>query len=215
MLAVGFFYKDINTFVQTLRREAVYSSLGLPPELLIGTGATVDEVFQVTQPVNSEGGILSGFEINLQKSLDFLPGFLSHLGVLANYTYVNSDIEYLTSTVPGAPTVRATLVGLSQHAANGTLFYEDSRFSLRGSVAYRSGYLTQVPGSNGNSVHGTNGTVNVDMQMSYNITDRLRFSIEALNLTDQYNDLYVGDTNRLNVYTHTGRQFIVGLRYSM
>ena len=215
VLAVGFFYKDINTFVQTLRREAVYSSLGLPPELLIGTGATVDEVFQVTQPVNSEGGILSGFEINLQKSLDFLPGFLSHLGVLANYTYVNSDIEYLTSTVPGAPTVRATLVGLSQHAANGTLFYEDSRFSLRGSVAYRSGYLTQVPGSNGNSVHGTNGTVNVDMQMSYNITDRLRFSIEALNLTDQYNDLYVGDTNRLNVYTHTGRQFIVGLRYSM
>jgi TonB-dependent receptor len=193
----------------------VFSELGLSPDLLIGTGATPDQEFQVSQPVNSEGGALTGFEINIQQSLDFLPGPLSHLGILANYTHVNSDIEYLTSPVPGDPTVRATLVGLSKHAANGTLYYEDGRFSIRGSVAYRSGYLTQVPGSDGNEVHGTNGTINVDMQMSYNITDRLRFSIEALNLTDQYNDLYVGFSNRLNVYTHTGRQFLVGLRYSM
>jgi iron complex outermembrane receptor protein len=215
VLAVGFFYKDINTFVQTLRRGVVFRDTGLPAELLTGTGATVDEVFQVSQPVNTAGGELTGFEINLQQSLDFLPGPLSHLGILANYTYVNSDIEYLTSPTPGDPTVRATLVGLSHHAANATLFYEDERFSLRGSVAYRSGYLTQVPGSDGNEVHGANGTINVDMQMSYNITDQIRFSIEALNLTDQYNDLYVGFSNRLNVYTHTGRQFLVGLRYSM
>lgn len=215
VIALGFFYKDISTFVQTLRRNVVFSTLGLSNDLLIGTGATPDMEFQVTQPVNSQGGILSGFEINVQKSLDFLPGPLSNLGVLANYTYVDSDIEYLTSTAPGAPTVRATLVGLSRQAANATLFYEDSRFSLRGSVAYRSGYLTQVPGSDGNSVHGTNGTINVDAQMSYNITDQIRFSIEALNLTDQYNDLYVGDSNRLNVYTHTGRQFLIGVRYSM
>jgi iron complex outermembrane recepter protein len=64
-------------------------------------------------------------------------------------------------------------------------------------------------------VHGTNGTINVDMQMSYNLNDKIRFSVEALNLTDQYNDLYVDSSNRLNVYTHTGRQFIVGLRYSL
>jgi iron complex outermembrane recepter protein len=215
VVALGFFYKDISTFVQTLRRNAVYSTLGLSNDLLIGTGATPDMEFQVTQPVNSEGGILSGFEINVQQSLDFLPGPLRNLGILANYTYVDSDIEYLTSPTPGQPTVRATLVGLSKHAANATLFYEDSRFSLRGSVAYRSGYLTQVPGSDSNTVHGTNGTINVDAQMSYNITDQLRLSVEALNLTDQYNDLYVGDSNRLNVYTHTGRQFLIGIRYSM
>ena len=212
--AAGLFYKDISTFVQTLRREAVYSTLGLPVELLAGTGATPDEVFQVTQPVNSDGGPLKGLEINIQQPFTFLPGALSGFGVQANYTYVDSDIEYLTSTVPGGPTVSATLVGLSKHAANGTLYYENDRFSIRGSVAYRSGYLTQVPGSNGNDVQGTNATINVDAQASYNLTDQVQLSLEAINLTDEFNDLYVDTTNRLNVYTHTGRQFIFGVRFS-
>ncbi len=214
MLAVGLFYKRIDTFVATLRREAVYNTLGLPDSLLTGTGATSSEVFQVTQPVNSDGGDLKGFEINLQQPFTFLPGFWRHFGVVANYTYVDSQIEYLTSTTPGAPTVNATLVGLSKNAANLTLYYETEKWSVRGSLAYRDGYLTQVPGSDGNTVQGTNETLNVDLQASWNIRDNLKLSLEGVNLTDEFNDQYVGDSNRLNVYTHSGRQFLVGLRYN-
>ena len=214
ILALGVFYKDISTFIQTLRTEAVYNTLGLPDSLLDGTEATPDMVFQVTRPVNSEGGELYGFEVNWQQPFTFLPGFWSNFGLLANYTYVTSDIEYQTSNVPGAPTVNATLIGLSEHAANGTIYYEDDRFSARVSAAYRDGYLMQVPGSDFNSWHGANETTTIDAQASYNITESLRFSVEALNLTDEYNDLYVDESNRLNVYTNTGRQFIAGLRYS-
>ncbi|AYV46537.1 TonB-dependent receptor [Caulobacter flavus] len=214
MIALGVFYKRIDTFVATLRREAVYNTLGLPDSLLTGTGATTDQVFQVTQPVNSDGGDLKGFEINIQQPFTFLPGFWSNFGVVANYTYVDSKIEYLTSTTPGAPTVNATLVGLSKNAANLTLYYETPKWSVRGSLAYRDGYLTQVPGSDGNTVQGTNETLNVDMQASWNIRDNLKLSIEGVNLTDEFNDQYVGDSNRLNVYTHSGRQFLVGLRYN-
>ncbi len=214
MVAAGFFFKRIDTFVATLRREAVYNTLGLPDSLLTGTGATADQVFQVTQPVNSDGGDLKGFEINVQQPFTFLPGFWSHFGVIANYTYVDSKIEYLTSTAPGAPTVNATLVGLSKNAANLTLYYETPKWSVRGSLAYRDGYLTQVPGSDGNTVQGTNETLNVDMQASWNIRDNLKLSVEGVNLTDEFNDQYVGGSNRLNVYTHSGRQFIVGLRYN-
>jgi len=220
LLAFGFFYKDINTFVQTLRRGVVYSELGLPVELLAGTGATPDEVFQVTQPVNSKGGPLKGIEVNWQQPFTFLPErfglpeWTGNFGLLANYTHVTSNITYRTSPLPNTPVVDATLVGLSKNAWNATLYYEDEKFSVRGSVAYRSGYLTQVPGSDGNTVHGANATTNVDMQATYNVTDRLKVSVEGLNLTDEMNDLYVGDSNRLNVYTHTGRQVLVGLRYS-
>ncbi|MCK5911843.1 MAG: TonB-dependent receptor, partial [Caulobacter sp.] len=87
-------------------------------------------------------------------------------------------------------------------------------WSVRGSLAYRDGYLTQVPGSDGNTVQGTNETLNVDIQASWNIRDNLKLSVEGVNLTDEFNDQYVGDSNRLNVYTHSGRQFIVGLRYN-
>lgn len=214
LIALGLFYKDIDTFVQTLRTEAVYNTLGLPDSLLDGTIATPDMVFAVTRPVNSPGGALKGLEANLQQSLDFLPGFWSNFGVLANYTYVTSDIDYLTSAAPGDPVVSATLIGLSKNAYNGTLYYETERFGIRASVAYRDGYLTAVPGNDFNSWHGANSTTNVDMQASVNLTPALKVSLEALNLTDEYADLYVDRDNRLNAYTHTGRQYVLGVRYT-
>jgi len=85
---------------------------------------------------------------------------------------------------------------------------------VRASIAYRDGYLTAVPGNDFNSWHGTNETTNIDAQASYNITKALKISLEALNLTDEYADLYVDRDNRLNAYTHTGRQFVLGARYT-
>ncbi|MCI4591877.1 TonB-dependent receptor [Sphingobium sp. BYY-5] len=211
--AVSAFRKDIGTFAQTLSVGVPYSSLGLPDSLLDGTTASPSDIFIVSQPVNSDGGILKGFEINVQQPFSFLPGLLSNFGVLANYTYVKSDIEYLTSA-DGASSVTAPLVGLSKQAANFTLYYETKKFQIRGSLAYRSKYLTAVPGTEGNSYNGTNHTLNVDGQASYNLTDRLKLTVEAINLTDQKNDQFVDETNRLNVLTHSGRQINFGARYS-
>jgi TonB-dependent receptor len=214
MLAGGVFYKKIDTFVATLRTQAPYNTLGLPDSLIAGTTATTTDIFDVTQPVNSNGGNLKGFEVNWQQPLSFLPGAWSHFGYIVNYTYVSSNVEYLTSTTPGAPTVNAALVGLSKNAANATLYYETDRWSVRGSLAYRAGYLTQVPGTDGNPYHGTNSTLNVDMQASINIRPNLKLSVEGVNLTDEFNDQYVGASDRLNVHTHSGRTYFVGLRYN-
>jgi len=208
--AVSAFQKDIGTFVQTLPTSLPFSALGLPASLLNGTGASVNDIFIVSSPVNSKGGLLRGFEVNIQQPLTFLPGFLSNFGVLANYTYVSSDIEYLTST--NGSTVKAPLLGLSKHAANGTLYYETKKFSIRGSIAYRSNYLTAVPGTEGNSYNGTNSTTNIDAQVSYNVTDQFKLSLEMINLTDALNDQFVDASNRLNVLTHSGRQFVLGAR---
>ncbi|WP_312062250.1 TonB-dependent receptor [Brevundimonas sp.] len=214
LFAVGLFYKKINSFVQNLRQDIPFNQLGLPNSLLDGTSALPTDLFAVSQPVNSPGGELKGFEVNVQKRLSFLPGWMENFGVQANYTFVDSEIEYLTSTTPGAPTITQTLTGLSKNAWNATLYYETDKFSIRGSAAYRQGYLTAVPGNDGNSVHGTNETLNFDMQASYNISDKLKVSVEGINLTDEFNDQYVDASNRLNVYSHTGRQFFVGLRYT-
>lgn len=209
--AVSVFQKNIGTFVQTLSTTVPFSDLGLPASLLNGTTASPTDAFIVSQPVNSKGGLLRGFEVNVQQPFSFLPGFLSNFGVLANYTYVSSDIEYLTSA-NGSTTVKAPLLGLSRHAANGTLYFETRKFSIRGSVAYRSKYLTAVPGTEGNSYNGTNATTNIDAQVSYNITDKFKVSLEMINLTDALNDQFVDATNRLNVLTHSGRQFVLGAR---
>ena len=81
-------------------------------------------------------------------------------------------------------------------------------------VAFRDKYLTAVPGTEGNSYNGTNSTLNVDAQTSYNITDTLKISLEMINLTDETNDQFVDVTNRLNVLTHSGRQFNLGARFA-
>lgn len=209
--AVAAFQKDIGSFVQTLSTGVPYSSLGLPNSLLDGTTASPTDIFIVSQPVNSQGGMLRGFEVNVQQPFTFLPGFLKNFGVLANYTYVDSDIEYRLSAT-GTDTVTATLLGLSKHAANATLYYETEKFSIRGSIAYRSKYLTAVPGTEGNAYNGTNATTNIDAQISYNLTDKIKLSLEGINLTDELNDQFVDETNRLNVLTHSGRQFVLSAR---
>ena len=214
LFSVGVFYKKINTLVQTLPQDLPFNQTGLPLSLLDGTGVLPTALFRTTQPINTDGGNLTGFEINAQKRLSFLPGWMENFGVQANYTFVDSKVEYRTSPLPNTPVIEETLLGLSKNAANFTLYYETDKFSIRGSAAYRQGYLTQVPGNDGNSVHGTNETMNFDMQASYNISDKLKVSIEGINLTDEFNDQYVDASNRLNVYSHTGRQFFVGLRYT-
>jgi len=231
-IVVGLFYKDISSFVATTTQQIPFNQLGLPDSLLTGTTVQPTDLFTVTQPVDSEGGSLKGLEIGVQAPFRFLPGPLSNVGIQANYTFVKSDITYPLATAANAPSVVRPLVNLSKHSANATLYYEDDTFSLRGSVSYRSGYLTAVPGRNGvapgagpvfnpnsgqptfNDVEGTHGSINIDAAASIKINDKFSLTFEAINLTDEYTDQYIDSAaDRLSVYHHTGRQFYVGGRF--
>ena len=212
LLGLGVFYKDIDTFVQTSRETRPFNTSGLPDSLLVGTGALPTDEFQFNIPVNTPGGELTGFELSYQQPFSFLPGFWSNFGVQANYTYVDSKIQYVTSA--GVPSLNTDLTGLSKTAYNFTLYYEGERFSARASAAYRDEYLTTVPGRNNNDVEGTAETTTVDASASWKINDNFEVSIEGLNLTDEYNDQWVDSIgDRPSVYHHTGRQYFVGLRY--
>jgi len=212
LLGVGLFYKDIDSFVQTSRETRPYNTSGLPDSLLAGTTASPTDDFQFNIPVNTPGGELKGVEISYQQPFTFLPGFWSKFGTQLNYTYVDSQIQYVTST--GANSLNTDLTGLSKNAYNATLYYEGDRFSARVSAAYRDDYLTTVPGRNNNDVEGTKATTTIDMSASYKINDHLELTLEGLNLTDEFQDQWVDSVgDRVSVYHHTGRQYFVGARY--
>ena len=109
----------------------------------------------------------------------------------------------------------ADLINLSPTSYNGTLYYEDDRFSARISAAFREEYLQNVPGRNNNALEGKMETFSLDTSMSYNLTDSLVLTFEGLNLTDEENHQWVGNEDRqsTSVYHHTGRQFFIGARY--
>ena len=98
---------------------------------------TADSEFLVTRSRNTEGGWIRGFEVNVQQPFDFLPGPLGNFGVLLNYTYVDSKVLYYLSSGVTATTTFDQFPNVSPHSVNGTLYYENDRFSARVSVAYR------------------------------------------------------------------------------
>lgn len=218
MAGVGLFYKDIETFIQTTRETHPYSFSGLPDALLIGTGASPDSDFTYTKPVNTPGGELKGVEVNYTQPFTFLPGKWSNLGVQLNYTWVDSQIQYINSS--GQPVLKADLTGLSRNSWNATLFYEGKVFSGRVSATNRDDYLTQVTGTeagfNLDGYHGMTGTTFIDASIRYAINEKLELSLEGMNLTNEASDewVYSPSTGQLPLqYTETGRQFMLGVRY--
>jgi len=232
LVSVGYFRKEINTFIQGVSERAVFSSLGLPDSVLIGGGCSItggtpacptlpDTVVTVGRKVNTPGGPLNGFEVNLQAPFSFLPGVWSNFGLLANYTHVDSKITYVTRVDnPNTPanellSKTANFTGLSPNAHNITLFYEDPKFSARVSAAHRSSYLLNVLGDvAGHDFTVVDGSTSVDFSLSYNLTPKLRVSLEGQNLTDT--PLRYGRDSQRNdtlLYVHSGRTFVLGLTY--
>jgi len=228
ILSAGWFHKDIDTFISTFKQTMPYSETGLPLSLIDGTGASEDDDFTVSSPVNSKGGKLNGFEVAYQQPFGaFLPA-LEGWGVILNYTYVDANLKYLaTQTDNGDGTYSYTyitkpLTGMSKNAYNATLYYEHDRLSARLAAAYRSDFLRSVPSGRGPSVGtegaqlvtGQEGSLNIDASAQYDLTDQLTLSLEALNLTNENDDLYIDESKRWETSLYYGRQYMVGMRYN-
>ena len=219
LVAVAPFRKDILRSVVSQVTNTVFDGnpFGVPNSLAIAAcgstpGCSPSATWAFSAPVNTPGGELNGVEFNYQQPLRFLPGLLSNLGVLMNYTYVSSSVRYATSATTF---VSNELLGLSKDTAGMTVYYEDPKWSIRVSGAYRSRYLTQVPGQEvGTDADGWNSTFNLDASLQYNITSHFRVTLEGVNLTDQFESQF-NDTSRnlVTYYHHTGRQVLAGVRY--
>ncbi|WP_214645525.1 TonB-dependent receptor [Novosphingopyxis iocasae] len=237
LASVAVFQKDIASFPLSSSFQGTYAQSGLPTSLLtVGTplynavvgGANPSVPIEFRTSVNGPGANLKGMELSLQLPFDvFFDGFLGNFGVLGNVTFVDSDVDYTLATpatalngngnpVSGPASVfTRPLLDLAKNAANGTVYYEDGRFSARASVAYRDGYLDSTSG-NLNIFEGYESIVNVDASIRYRLTDSLELSLEGTNLTDAYRTRFVNDpAPRGYENNHFGRVFMAGVRVQM
>ena len=215
LASVAYFEKDISTYIQSISSMVPYTELGLPTTLLEGSAATPTDLFTVNRSTNTPGGPLKGYELNLQLPFTFLPDFWQNFGLLSNYTHVTSDINYVLQSANGVPTLTTTndLIGLSKNAASATIYYENDLFSFRTTGSYRSGYLRAIPsGGNDSDVLGNHSTLFVDASASYNLTDNVMLILEAQNLTDERNTLYIDSKRKDPLFeTRIGRTFTLGV----
>jgi TonB-dependent receptor len=227
ILSLALFKKKVESFPVTQAFTATFASTGLPKEALPTSSPAFinfdpQQIYTITANVNGAGATLDGAEIALQLPFTFFEGFASHFGILANATFIKSDADYQVqgpAVVPGGATVNAirttTLFGVSKRAYNGTLYYDDGKFSARLSGTYRSRYIDQNSGT-GNIFEGYGSTVNVDASVRYKLTDWVELSLEANNITDEYRYRYTDfDANRNYENNHFGRNILFGARFKM
>ncbi|GAB3346600.1 TonB-dependent receptor [Marilutibacter aestuarii] len=216
ILSLALFYKDIESSPISSERTGTYASTGLPLDLLVPTSPAAQDPegrpWEIRSVENGPGGKVQGYEIGFQMPFAVMTEtvpVIRNMGMIGNYTYVDSDRDYTF----GSQTITERLFGLSNHSYNFTLYYENEKFSARASAAYRSDYLTGTSGT-GNVFEGYDGTFNVDASANYKINDSFEVTLEALNLTDDYQDRWTDiNTYRRYEYDHTGRTYKLGFRY--
>jgi TonB-dependent receptor len=229
VLSLAVFWKDIESFPIRESRTGTFASTGLPRSVIAPTspadmsgpgaeGTCTDPAgcWEISELTNGPGSTLKGFELGLQVPFNALYGGLPvvvrDMGLVANYTYVDSTADYDFS----GNTVTERLIGLSNGSYNATLYYDDSVFNARVSVAYRSDYLIEGPNRTGNLWEYVESETRVDFASSYNVTDYLRLSLEAINLIDTpYSTKVDVDAERRVLYNKTGRTILLGARLSL
>ncbi|RYY01167.1 MAG: TonB-dependent receptor [Gammaproteobacteria bacterium] len=209
LLAVNYFYKNVTTSLKTdivekLIDSEYYAAIFADPQYDPAYNADPREVTYTHYiPVNDNKGFdVKGYELIYQQSFSFLPGFLSNTGVVTNFTHVSAG----------------DMTGLSKNSYNLTVYYEQDKYGVRVSANNRDSYLLSKPGGNGHVAEMKYGPTHIDLSSFYNLNDNLKLTVEMINLTDEEERIYgTGDgtmdlTREIN---HTGRQLLVGVRYSL
>jgi TonB-dependent receptor len=225
VVSLAAFMKSIDSFPIDSTRQGTFAGTGLPTTVIAptspasmnleGTCGNPQGCWEIRELGNGPGATIRGLELGFQSPFSsffkHLPPVIRGMGFIGNFTLVNSNTSYTFS----GNTVSERLLGLSNTSFNATLYYEDSKFSTRVSLANRSDYLLAGPNSNGNLWEFVEASTRVDASAKYKIIDALEVSLEGLNLTNTpYYSKVDTTANRLFEYRKTGRNILLGARYT-
>src|SRR5690606_2988022 len=153
--------------------------------------------YKSTQPINNKDASIDGIEIAIQHSFGE-----SGFGFQANATVVDSDTKFDDASTGE----QFAVYGLSD-SANFIGFYDKDGLQVRLAYNWRDDFL------NGYATY-TEAYGQLDASVSYDITDNLTVSMEALNLTNENTRTYKRNTGMTLNYIETGARYNAGIRYS-
>jgi TonB-dependent receptor len=202
LVSAGVFYKNIDDFIYTFVDEK-----------FVDADLTNGAEWSRFQPQNGGTAILFGAEIAFQRQLDFLPGALKGLGVYLNYTYTQSNADGIRNG-DGELRSDVALPGTAPHLFNASLSYETKKLVVRASLNYAHDYVDEIGGSEFSDRY-YDRQMFIDLNASYAFTDRLRFFVEANNLTNQPLRYYQGTRERTMQTEYYNARFNAGLKFDL
>ena len=206
--SVGFFTKEIEAFVQQEQTPTPWPGI-IDPE------TNQPLVLIAFRPLNTGKSGLVGTELAFQRTLaGLLPAPWDGLGIIANYTYINSGSDFeneLTGAAYG-------ISGLSENTINFTLFYEKGRWSGRVSYNYRDDFNDSIADGQGHPKF-VDAYEQWDASFGYDVSDNISIMLEGINLTDEnvyyYNLLGTSTMEHIVQAAHAGRRFQAGVRWRL
>lgn len=165
LISGGIFYKDIEDFIVESVQDD-YSYLN-------------NTWNQFRQPINAGNADLLGFELAVQRQLDFLPGFLRQLGIYTNYTYTKSEISDFQ--IEDREDGDLSLPGTPKNNLNASLYYEGKKLSARLSFNYASDFIDEF-GDQAYEDRYYDEVTYLDFNTSYAFNHQFRIYAEANNL---------------------------------
>ncbi len=215
MLAFGVYHKRFQGGFETAHVT----------EMLEVDGQQIPASFDISRTTD-DTSTLNGIEITGTHRFSYLPGYFSGLGVKASYNYADTDFEFedslygdsvvlddagnITSQKAGiiAP---GSLPGFSENVFSGQLYYQIGDLDTSLIYKYRSEYFQPYTG-NGTRLRYV-GDVGVwEMKASYQLTDAVKLSLEAINLFDAPKEQYFFTRDNLGEVNSYGPRVFLGLK---
>lgn len=191
------YYKDVETYITQTEVTATVNRPARGPRQVL---------FFI--PANGKGGGIHGFEVFAQHTFtDLLPEGAGDIGVYANYSYTDSDINLSVNFDSGV----FGLDGQSDHVFNIISFYENKGFNARLGYRHRSAFTRNI--RQGVALSTNRGEGDLSFQIGYDYNEQLRFVLQGFNLLNEPRDNFYGFEPLQGQFRVFGRSIEAGVAY--
>ncbi len=132
---------------------------------------------------------INGLEFNYSQQLTFLPGLLNGFGVYGNWTLMDTEGTYATTTVS------KDLAGFVKRTGNVGLSYIKHGFTIRTSLTYVGNYLSSFNADPARQVFDA-ARSSVDFSIKYAFRPKMSLFVDATNILNATDTQYMGLRNR-------------------
>jgi iron complex outermembrane receptor protein len=187
--------------------------------VVTGTEArTIDGLqYVISTPRNLGSATIKGVEVSGQLFLDFLPEGLDGIGVLGDFTVIDSEV-----TTPGDRLQGLSLLGVSKYNYNAGLVYEKYGVSARVIYTYRSQYydaditngLSLRPVDIPVGLNGIRAAGRLDFGLNYDLTDHITINVAGTNVTGQRTRSFESRPDFVREVRNDDTTYSLGVRFN-
>lgn len=160
--------------------------------------------WQVNRPVNDKSTVIDGIEAAVQHWFGE-----SGFGVQANYTMVDSDVEFDNLSTEG----QFAMTGLSD-TANVVGFYDRDAWQIRLAYNWRDSFLESRTAGGGNQPEYVEEYFQFDVSIAYEFNENLTFTAEGINVTGENYRTHGRSEAQLLSLEDLGARYQLGFRYT-